>query len=330
LTLLLASQLQSTDDGGPSDAAPGSALYISTEAPLQTTRLAQILKQHPKLAALPPERRPSLGRIHSTHVHDVVAQDHILHFQVPVAIAKHNINLVIVDSIAANYRAEFDKGGGPGGGPGARSQRGAETLAQRSQEIAQTAKSLRDIARKHNITVVVANQVADRFAPIEPSSQQQQQQQQQVMRTSSQRSLGRATTTTATADPPPAPAAAPPQLSTADPLSLEHQQRFFTGWGDDASSTDLKTPSLGLALTNQLSTRIALLKSPVYKDRAYRAGEDKELDRWDRSCRVVFSAWGAEGRVPFEIWEGGVRSLPLSSVGEGGGGGGGGGGEAGR
>jgi DNA repair protein RAD57 len=307
LTLLLASQLQSTDEGGASDAAPASALYISTEAPLQTTRLAQILNQHPKLAALPPERRPSLSRIHSTHVHDVVAQDHILHFQVPVAIAKHSINLVIVDSIAANYRAEFDKGSG---GPGARSQRGVETLAQRSQEIARTAKLLRDIARKHNITVVIANQVADRFAPIESPSQQRRQQ-QQIIQTSSQRSLGPATMTAT--DPPPSPSPSPPaplQLSTTDPLSLDHQQRFFTGWGDDPSSTDLKTPSLGLALTNQLSTRIALLKSPVYKDRIYLAGEDKELDRWDRSCRVVFSAWGVEGRVPFEIWEGGVRSLP--------------------
>ena len=38
-----------------------------------------------------------------------------------------------------------------------------------------------------------------------------------------------------------------PSLSTLDPLSLEHQQCFFTGWGDRSDATNnLKTPSLGL------------------------------------------------------------------------------------
>jgi DNA repair protein RAD57 len=214
---------------------------------------------------------------------------------VPVAIEKHNINLVIIDSIAANYRAEFDKGG-----PGVnKSQNGAEKSVKRSQEIAQTAKLLRDMARKHNITVVIANQVADRFAPNETSASSQ--------RISSQRSTLRLPHDSANTGAGLAESSA--VLSTDDPLSIDHQQRFFTGWGDDPNLTDLKTPSLGMALTNQLSTRIALLKSPVYMDRVYSAGEERELSRWDRSCRVVFSAWCAPAKVPFEIWGGGVRSL---------------------
>jgi DNA repair protein RAD57 len=296
LTLLLASQLQE-NNGTASNTSRGSALYISTEAPLQTNRLAQILSQHPKLSSLPADQRPSLSRIHSTHVHDVVAQDHILHFQVPVAIEKHNISLVIIDSIAANYRAEFDKGSG---GPGTtKSLNGAEKSARRSHEIAQTAKLLRDIARKHNITAVIANQVADRFAPNELTASSQ--------RISSQRSILRLPHDSVCSGT--APARSQVVLSTDDPLSIDHQQRFFSGWGDDPSLTDLKTPSLGMALTNQLSTRIALLKTPVYMDRAYAPGEERELSRWDRSCRVVFSAWCAPAKVPFEIWEGGVRSL---------------------
>ncbi|KAI6901336.1 hypothetical protein KC318_g4673, partial [Hortaea werneckii] len=89
-----------------------AALYISTEAPLQTTRLNQLLERHPKLAGLPPEKRPSLSKIQSTRVHDLEAQDHILRFQVPALLSRpnSNIGLLVIDSIAANYRPEFDKG----------------------------------------------------------------------------------------------------------------------------------------------------------------------------------------------------------------------------
>lgn len=299
LTLLLSVQLGSSigKDGKP---CPKSALYISTEAPLQTTRLAQILREHPQLASLPDDKRPSLSRIHSTHIHDLEAQDHILNFQVPAAIEKHNVGLVIVDSIAANYRAEFDRG--------EKSKKGSGSLAQRSGEIAQTSARLRNIARDYNVAVVLANQVADRFTTAEPTSQR--------ARWSQTVHPGAPSTQTPTM-PAPGPSQAPPHpsqnaaatLSTDDPLSLDHQQNFFTGWGDDPTVTDLKTPSLGLTLTNALSTRIALLKEPIYKERAYLPGEERELAGWKRTFKVVFSAWCAASKTPFEIWEGGVRTI---------------------
>ncbi|EME48300.1 hypothetical protein DOTSEDRAFT_147656 [Dothistroma septosporum NZE10] len=98
-------------------------------------------------------------------------------------------------------------------------------------------------------------------------------------------------------------------LSTDDPLSLDHQQRFFTGWGDDPNSTNMKTPTLGLTWTNQLSARIALLKKPIYADRAYYPGDERDLIGWHRTCKVVFSAWCCEGKTDFEIWQGGIRSI---------------------
>lgn len=98
-------------------------------------------------------------------------------------------------------------------------------------------------------------------------------------------------------------------LSTDDPLALDHQQRFFTGWGDETDGGNLKTPSLGLTWTNQLATRIALLKEPIYEDRVYQPGEDKSISGWKRSAKVVFSAWCLEGKTEFEIWEGGIRSV---------------------
>ncbi|KAM3423939.1 hypothetical protein BST61_g1333 [Cercospora zeina] len=291
LTLLLAAQRGGKDDKAPKHGT--SVLYISTEAPLQTTRLAQILTTHPKLAELPPEERPSLSKVHSTHVHDLEAQEHILRYQVPVAIKKHNVGLLVVDSIAANYRAEFDRG--------ARGKRSSESLAKRGAQLAHTGSHLRALARTHNIAVVVANQVADRFTP-EPNLHAPTQ--------STQTSRPSTPSRTTNLHPElPTQGATMGLLSTDDPLALDHQQRFFTGWGDDESATNLKTPSLGLTWTNQLSARIALLKRPIYEDKMYAPGDERNLIGWTRSCKVVFSPWCAESNTAFEIWEGGIRNV---------------------
>lgn len=103
--------------------------------------------------------------------------------------------------------------------------------------------------------------------------------------------------------------ALPPLLSTDDPLALDHQMRFFTGWGDDPTAENFKTPSLGLTWTNQLGTRIALLKDPIYEDKLYKPGEDREIAGWRRKAKIVFSAWCGEGSTDFEIWEGGIRAI---------------------
>lgn len=278
-----------------------SALYMSTEAPLQTTRLAQILKAHPTLSALSAEQRPSLSRVHSTHIHDVEAQEHILRYQVPVAIKEQNIGLLVIDSVAANYRAEFDR---------SKARKGAESFAKRSNQLSQLGALLRNIARTHKIAVVVANQVADRFTTVEPSSQAPvvSQATQRSRPNSPPQSL--ATRSALMSQSVPAESQGTSHsLSTDDPLALDHQQRFFTGWGDDPTITNVKTPSLGLTWTNQLATRIALLKQPIYEDKAYQPGEDRNIAGWHRTAKIVFSAWCAERKIDFEIWEGGIRAV---------------------
>ncbi len=300
LTLLLAVQL--SPPLGPGK----SALYISTEAPLQTTRLTQILKGHPRLSSLSAEERPSLSRIQSTHIHDVEAQEHVLRYQVPVAIQKQNIGLLIIDSIAANYRAEFDKG---------KARKGAESFAKRSNQLMKLGALLRDIARRFNVAVVVANQVADRFTLLEPSSQAVNMSQvTQRSRPDSPRQITAMPSATMSQDMPSNSTAAAPTLSSDDPLALDHQQRFFSGWGDDLTATNLKTPSLGLSWTNQLATRIALLKDPIYDDKASKPGEDRVVSGWNRRSKVVFSAWCAESETAFEIWEGGVRAAITTDI----------------
>ena len=291
MTLLLAAQLHSRDG------TPYTALYISTEAQLQTNRLSQILETHPKLADLPSHQKPGLARIQSTHIHDLEAQEHILRFQVPVAIQRFNVGLIIIDSIAANYRAEFEKGGKP-----------SHSLAKRSAQVAQLGTHLRDLARTHNIAIVVANQVADRF-----ESQYQSPAPLSQPQTQSQKTPATASTSTTTPALNP-PTLSPPEIyfSTPHLLALDHQQRFFTGWGDDPNphpNDTLKTPSLGLTWTNQLATRIALLRSPVYEDRPYQSGEDKAVASWKRTMKIVFSAWSGEGETGYEIWTGGVRGV---------------------
>ena len=121
LTLLLASQLP------PPQGLAKSAVYISTEAILSTTRLAQLLSSHPALAPLPADQKPSLSRVLSIQTPDLESQEHILRYQLPVAIEKHDIGLVILDSVAANYRAEFEKQGA-GNGAAAMARRGTQLL----------------------------------------------------------------------------------------------------------------------------------------------------------------------------------------------------------
>lgn len=291
LTLLLSVQLPGPVGQGK------SALYISTEAPLQTTRLSQILGNHPRLSCLPEDERPSLNRIQSTHIHDLEAQDHILRYQVPIVIQRHNIGLLVIDSVAANYRPEFEKG--------KVRRTAAESFVKRSNQVTQLGHLLRHIARKYNVAVVVANQVSDRFVLVDPPASQHTQQ--------SQPGSPLLPTTSLPGPQSPAVPAAPSQalmlLSTDDPLSLDHQQRFFTGWGDDLAVSSLKTPSLGLAWTNQLHTRVALLKEPMIEMKPYKPGEEPNIIGWKRTFKMVFSRSSATSACEFTIAEGGVQCV---------------------
>jgi DNA repair protein RAD57 len=309
LTLLLAAQLP------PPHGLSKSAIYISTEAALSTNRLAQLLSAHPSLASLPPTEKPSLSRILSIQTPDLESQEHILRYQLPVAIKKHNVGLVIVDSVAANFRAEFERKG---------ARDGAASLAKRGAQLVQLGSLLRHLARTEGVTVVVANQVADRFER-EPSTPVSNN----ISRTTTGNSQG-STDEKSTLHGLPHPPASDPgsdagdnAFMSPDALTLDHQQRWFTGWGDiqhDSSQT-LKTPSLGLVWTNQLACRIALIKQPVYATRPPVLSvngqdqwneDDNHISKWRRWFKVVFAPWAppSDGRgVEFEVVRGGVRHV---------------------
>ncbi|KKA30107.1 hypothetical protein TD95_003066 [Thielaviopsis punctulata] len=289
LSLLLAVQM------APPRGSARSALYITTEAPLPTSRLAHILAVHPVLRAYnavhPPARRVSLDRIAAAATPDIESQHHVLAFQVPVLIERLGVGLLVLDSVAANYRAEFARGSG--------------ALARRAADLAELGHMLRALARKYNIAVVVANQVADRFAPDTPV-------------------LGM---TQAAALPPALslsdhdgqawgrPAPEPAEQKGIAALQLDHQQRFFTGWGDDPAqlgSDGLKTPALGLVWATQLALRVALVVKPVYGNKENDEGIKSSWRRW---MKVVFAPHvagarrGVERAVEYEIVASGVRGV---------------------
>lgn len=87
-----------------------------------------------------------------------------MRYQLPVAVERNNVGLIVVDSIAANFRAEFDL---PAkrikSRPGKTPNSGAMNMAMRGKQLVGLARGLKELARRFGLAVVVANQVADRF-----------------------------------------------------------------------------------------------------------------------------------------------------------------------
>ncbi|KAJ4422862.1 DNA repair protein rhp57 [Gnomoniopsis sp. IMI 355080] len=369
LSLLLAVQLP------PPHGTGRRALYISTEAPLSTRRLTQMLTHNPILSSLPKDQRPMLDNIFSTTTPDLESQEHILTYQVPVQVERSNIGLIILDSVAANYRAEFDRADGKNRGQGS-------NMGARSAELVRLGMLLRDLALKHNLAVVVSNQVADRFGlgspvlsrtqpttapttktpyaaaaggrskaneyhgqesplasrsknpnppplpPIEPSSSMADALPRSSLSIGHEEADEESPPRIAPPPPPPPPPAEEVVGPPAPPaLTFDHQQRWFTGWGDDpqpASGYGMKTPSLGLVWATQISCRIALFKAPRYGRSRYAVDDDDgggggvgvpTLKTWRRWAKVVFAPHvqptgpGLEGAVEFDIGMGGIKSV---------------------
>lgn len=287
------------------------ALYLTTESRMPTERLVEIMSTNKMiLEHQDPSRPVSIENVHTLAepLNDLEVQDHVLNYQVPVFIRQRNIGLVVLDSVAANYRAEMEGS--------------TEALSNRGHDLVRLGKLLRSLANE-GVAVVVANQVGDRFdvRPEDtPSAYAQNQQQQQTVihrrpppppSQSGPFSSSPIPLPTSTPTPPPkrngataqhslthlgppsssgAPESPtvsnglsqvtdmiPSYMPTPTTLTLDHQLRFFTGWGDIPpqqtqytlhhlhlpnaeviQSQNLKTPTLGLIWANQIACRVAL------------------------------------------------------------------------
>lgn len=290
-----------------------SAIYISTEAPLSTPRLSQLLECHPYLSGLSRDDAPTLQNVLAINAMDLETQDHILNFQLPVAISRYNVGLVVIDSITSNYRAEH-------------TSTSIQGMSTRSWELAKLGQLLRNLAVKEDIAIVVANQVSDRFEGPEggtnpffrnaiaganplPSTPHQPQHLQPPPssnrdtlpsplprhRPPESGNIELSQHNVILPSSPPAfpsspytfdddPQQQPPQnfdgsYLVGNPvrneiLSLDHQQRFFTGWGDVPQSfaggyfpgfqrSTHKTPALGMVWLTQIACRITLKKEEL-------------------------------------------------------------------
>lgn len=274
LSLLLAAQLVERNG------LPSQAVYISTEHPLATSRLSQMLECHRHLSSLPADKAPSLENILAINAMDLETQDHILNYQLPVALANYNVGLVIIDSVTSNYRAEL-------------SSNNILAISTRSSELAKLGQMLRNLAAKENIAIVIANQVSDRFEPAEGIGADPAQRsgfpsilsQSAVAREAGaasplQRTRSDNTDQLSQYSQAPSSSQAIPSSPYHAPddekfdgsyiienparnsiLSLVHQERFFTGWGDCSHfEKNLKTPALGYFWSTQIACRIALKK----------------------------------------------------------------------
>jgi len=216
---------------------------------------------------------------------DLESQDHILNYQLPVAITRYNVGLVVIDSVTANFRAEH-------------LSHDVNSLSTRSGELAKLGHMLRNLAAREDIAIVVANQVSDRFDPMDnnnpyiasrmPLTATASQATPESPMPKSRLAPGSGAESNIdliqiqNQHPPSSPAfpSSPfpleedPQFDGSylvgnpvrnETLSLINQQRFFTGWGDSPSSSLLqrqtpKTPALGFVWTTQIACRIALKK----------------------------------------------------------------------
>lgn len=135
-----------------------SAIYISTESGgLETRRLQDIIESINKRFD---GANVSSNNVRCFNCYDTEELLHVMQYQLPIAIEKHNVGVILIDSIAAHYRAE------------ASSVKNKGDALSRSQSLTLVARLLRTMAHKHKLSVLVANQVADRFSQTLSGGQQ--------------------------------------------------------------------------------------------------------------------------------------------------------------
>ena len=273
LTLLLSAQLPAPHGLGR------PTLYLTTEHALPTSRLHQLLRTNPVLKSH--AHPPSLARIFTLSTTDLESQEHVLEYQLPVAIQRHNIGLLVVDSIAANFRAESAPATAR---PGTSS--GGSLASRRAASLLRAGAALRSVARRFDCAVVVANQVADLIPkagasagdtiglPLRGTKRRgddanvtEHAAKRSRTASPSAKSLLNGAEPSSSAVTRDSPGPALPDRA----LSHDHQLRFFSGWGDDrrlqpiaGRGGELKTPALGLTWANQIAGRVALSREAAW------------------------------------------------------------------
>lgn len=125
-------------------------MYISTEAALNTQRLEQITDYYRDVllqnAVNDESLQPKMENVLTTSsaLNDLESQDHCLFYQLPVALERDpEIKMVILDSITHHIRSEV-------------------AIKQRDEYVTKVCSHLKRLAKKYNVTMLIANQVTDK------------------------------------------------------------------------------------------------------------------------------------------------------------------------
>ncbi|XP_043092603.1 DNA repair protein XRCC3 isoform X1 [Puntigrus tetrazona] len=125
------------------------AVYICTEDSFPIKRLRQLITQQPQLRAdLPPALIRSLrfsDNIYIEHASDLEALQTCVSRRVPVLLKRGLVRLLVVDSVAALFRSEFQ----------------ADEALQRSRHLLAFSNTLHRLSHQYGAPVVCVNQVTD-------------------------------------------------------------------------------------------------------------------------------------------------------------------------
>ncbi|GKF11127.1 DNA repair protein XRCC3, partial [Tanacetum coccineum] len=146
LQLLFTSQLPTTLNG-----LNGSSLYLYTEFPFPYRRFSQLVKSfhstHPILfeSARDPTDHVFTREVHDAHqLFDILSH---LSFCLENKETKLDVKMIVIDSIAALFRSEFENN--------------ARDLKKRCDLFFRISACLKGIAKRFGVAVVVTNQVVD-------------------------------------------------------------------------------------------------------------------------------------------------------------------------
>lgn len=128
----------------------GKVLYISTNGDFPASRYRSMSEEFEKqMNSINVQIEPPLTQIFTEQAQDLDKLWKILNEQLPVLIknSKYNIKLVIIDSLAAIIRSEYEN----------------HQAIERSRSLWMISSQLRKLADSFNFAVVVVNQVTDKF-----------------------------------------------------------------------------------------------------------------------------------------------------------------------
>lgn len=127
----------------------GKCVFITTEGDLTTQRIQEMIDENPIYNDN--NTHVSQKNIFTVSCNDLTSQDHIMNVQLPILLDMHkgDIKLIVIDSISHHLRVELES----------KSFRNSQVNRFYIERLAERLLSL---ANKHDLAIVVANQVGDK------------------------------------------------------------------------------------------------------------------------------------------------------------------------